>query len=307
MPWVRLDDGFDDHEKVVELFAVAGDNERACAALGLHMLALTYCGRKMTNGVVTRGLPAKLGGPEYAPALLVEARLWETRGTGWLIHDFLDFNPSREEVQGDRSELSRVRAEAGRKGAEARWARDGKKDGKPDLPSKRGMAKPAPAKGKMAKGWQDDSPEPEPEPGTTSRMDSASPSSVAAESGQEVERPEVVALCEQMADALAAQGVGKRPDPHTKKWHDATRRLLDLDGATVKQVEYAIRWTTAHTFWASVVRSMPKLREKWGSIALQIRQEKEGIRRGGGTARDRAGADMRDLADMAEQLREQGQ
>lgn len=282
MPWVRFDDGFDDHPKVAELFLLAEDDLLAHAALGLHMLALTYCGRKMTNGEVGRALPSKLRGTQAQVDLLVAAELWEVAEVardGWLIHDFLDYNPSREETEAARAELSQKRSEAGKRGAEARWG-DGKNGKRKASPKQR------------------DSPEPEPEPGTA-KMDSASPSSV--------ERPEVVMLCELMADAIEAQGVDRRPNPHTKKWHDATRRLLDLDGASVKQVEYAIRWTTSHTFWTSVVRSMPKLREKWGAIALQIRQEKEGIRRTGGSPRDRAGDDMRELQRIADEQRARGE
>ena len=119
-------------------------------------------------------------------------------------------------------------------------------------------------------------------------------------------RPDVLRLCDLLADAIAAQGVGRRPNPHTKGWHESCRRLLDLDGATERQVEYAIGWVTKHVFWASVIRSMPKLREKWGSVALQIRQEREGVRRGGG-ARDTAGEDMRRMMRVAEELRERGE
>lgn len=123
-----------------------------------------------------------------------------------------------------------------------------------------------------------------------------------------VERPEVVRLCDLLADAIVVQGVGRRPNPHTKGWHESCRRLLDLDGATERQVEYAIGWVTKHPFWASVIRSMPKLREKWGSVALQIRQEREGVRRGrGGGARDTAGEDMRRMMRVAEELRERGE
>jgi len=122
-----------------------------------------------------------------------------------------------------------------------------------------------------------------------------------------VDRPEVAKLCDLLADALEAQGAGgPRPNPHTKKWHDAARRLLDLDGASVRQVEYVITWATSHHFWAANIRSMPKLREKWAPLVLQIRQEVEG-KRAGGSARERAGSDMDALQRIADEQRARGE
>ena len=294
MPWVRLDDEFDDHPKVAELFLLAGDDQRAHAALGLHMLALAYCGRKMTNGEVSRALPSKLRGTQAQVDLLVAAELWDLADDGWLIHDFLDYNPSREETEAARAELSKVRSEAGKRGAEARWG-DGK-NGK-----------------LMASGRQRDSPEPEPEPVPQSKdRPSTRASSEAAapdgDQGQKVERAEVGMLCDLLADAVAAQGVGRRPNPHTKRWHDAARRLLDLDGATVRQVEYVIKWATTHEFWQPNIRSMPTLREKWATLVLQIRRDADGKRTGGGgSPRDRVGSDMAALQRLADEQRARGE
>jgi hypothetical protein len=287
LPWVRLDDGFDDHPKVAELFLLAEDDQRAHAALGLHMLALTYCGRKMTNGEVGRALPSKLRGTQAQVDLLVAADLWEVAenpGDGWLIHDFLDYNPSREETEAARAELSQKRSEAGKRGAEARWG-DGK-NGK-----------------RMATPKQRDSPEPEPGPQVKDQPLTRDVSEAAAPDG--AERAEVGMLCDLLADAIEAQGVGRRPNPHTKRWHDAARRLLDLDGATVRQVEYVIRWATTHEFWQPNIRSMPKLREKWGTLVLQIKRDADGQRRG--SARERAGADMRELQRIADEMRSRGE
>jgi len=47
-----------------------------------------------------------------ALAELTDRGLWEETASGWLIHDFLDWNPSSAEVSAKRAS----RAEAGRRG-----------------------------------------------------------------------------------------------------------------------------------------------------------------------------------------------
>jgi hypothetical protein len=38
-----------------------------------------------------------------------------------VIHDYLDWNRSREQIETDRERIRKVRSEAGKKGAKARW------------------------------------------------------------------------------------------------------------------------------------------------------------------------------------------
>jgi hypothetical protein len=114
MPWVRIDDSFADHPKVLQ----AG-----LPAIGLYILALSHSGRHLTDGHISQEFVRQKAG-RHAGQLadtLVQAGLWELNGDGWDIHDYLDFNPSGSEVRARREEVSRVRAEAGRKGARARW------------------------------------------------------------------------------------------------------------------------------------------------------------------------------------------
>lgn len=80
-------------------------------------------------------------------------------------------------------------------------------------------------------------------------------------------RPEVVALCDLLADLIEANG-SKRPTV-TAKWHDAARLMLDRDGRDHKQAARLIRWTQSSDFWRSNVLSMGKFREKYDTIRLQ--------------------------------------
>jgi hypothetical protein len=108
MTWVRIDDQFADHPKFLGL-----GSERL-AATGLWLIGLAYANRHLTNGFIPRlALPA-----DASPRLirrLVEVGLWrETPNGGWDIHDYLEFQPSREEVL----KLREDRREAGRKGGQ---------------------------------------------------------------------------------------------------------------------------------------------------------------------------------------------
>lgn len=163
MSWVSLDDGFHSHPKVM---AVGN------AGAGLYARALSYCGDHLTDGFLTRGWARQAGGPALCKRL-EESGFWITveggeqftyvvdgvpytvtiEGPGYFIPDYLCHNPTRAFVEHRKSELHLKRASAGKKGAEARWHKDGKPDGKPD-----GKAHGKP----IANAWQTDGPIPLP-------------------------------------------------------------------------------------------------------------------------------------------------
>ena len=120
MGWVRLDDEFYDHPK----FEAAGP-----LGIALWTAALGYCNRKLTDGKLPRSVMRRLidldgvawrhwvadengGSWEYqeADALeladhLVECGLFEQGpGGSYVIHDYLDFQPSKAEVEKKREE-----------------------------------------------------------------------------------------------------------------------------------------------------------------------------------------------------------
>jgi len=121
MAWGRMDDGFDDHPKVVALLD-EDDLTTAGVAIGLWTLCWTWAHRNTrkrgkTPGLIPAGLPRRFFGQagKDAVQLLVKHRLWDpSEDGGWLIHDFEDFLPTEETRE--------ARAEAGRRGAAARWA-----------------------------------------------------------------------------------------------------------------------------------------------------------------------------------------
>lgn len=102
MPWFKLDDAFHSHPKVLE----AGNE-----AVGLYVRCGSYASQHLTDGYIPEAVALLFGSAELADTL-VEAKLWTRAKGGWRMHDFLEYNPSREEVIHKR----KVRSEAGRKG-----------------------------------------------------------------------------------------------------------------------------------------------------------------------------------------------
>jgi hypothetical protein len=95
MPWFRLEDNFHQHPKV----ARAGNT-----AVGLWVRCGTYSAAYLTDGHVPAET-ARLYGRQREIDTLVEVGLWipDTNGGGYLIRDFLDYNPSAEQVLADRA------------------------------------------------------------------------------------------------------------------------------------------------------------------------------------------------------------
>lgn len=118
MGWARIDDGFDDHPKVLSLL----ENDDGVTAVGLWLLCLTWAHRNTRKagkvpGLIPSSLPRRYFGPgaRDLAKLLVAEDLWDERaeGDGWMIHDFDRYLPTNETRE--------ARAEAGRRGAQKRW------------------------------------------------------------------------------------------------------------------------------------------------------------------------------------------
>lgn len=103
MAWARLDDGFPEHPKVL-----------AVGPFGLTVFvrALCYSARNLTDGFIPNAATASFT-VDFArtsraahavdwPARLVAAGLWDMAPGGYLIHDYLAYNPSKEKVLAER-------------------------------------------------------------------------------------------------------------------------------------------------------------------------------------------------------------
>lgn len=108
MPWVKVDDQFQDHPKFLDV---------SLAAVGLWVAGLAYCSRYLTDGKMSSSAVRRLGGTKKLCDELQAVGLWTTTTDGgWQIHDYLQYNPSSDQVR----DLREKRAEAGKRGGEAR-------------------------------------------------------------------------------------------------------------------------------------------------------------------------------------------
>jgi hypothetical protein len=118
VPWVRFDDQFSIHRKVTGL---------SDAAFRLHVSAIFWCARNLTDGVVPEEdlevVCARVRTPQRFVAELLKRGAWHEIGTechsedcpahpdndatngvtdGWVIHDYLEFQYSKERVMRER-------------------------------------------------------------------------------------------------------------------------------------------------------------------------------------------------------------
>lgn len=125
MSWAKLDDQFPDHPKVRSL-GVFG--------IGLQAAAICYCARYLTDGflswsvadqliasvmapftlpdgqIVTPAVTSGMSGDDAASwdwkARMVKAGLWERSRGGFLVHDYLDYNPTKATVLEERAKTA---------------------------------------------------------------------------------------------------------------------------------------------------------------------------------------------------------
>jgi hypothetical protein len=79
-------------------------------------------------------------------------------------------------------------------------------------------------------------------------------------------------LCNLLADLMVGNGV-KRPTI-SGKWVGDIDKLIRIDEKTVEQVEAAIRWSQADSFWSSNIHSPAALRKQYEKMRLQAQRSK---------------------------------
>lgn len=131
MPWVRIDDHFDEHPKLAAVGPLAW---------GVWLAGIAYCNRNLTDGFIPRSkahsfttfetvdeenLVWTLGrssghsgfdiDSEWVIGLLLGQGLWEIVPGGYRVHDYEDFQPTKAQVLADREQ----KRAAGKAGGEA--------------------------------------------------------------------------------------------------------------------------------------------------------------------------------------------
>ena len=125
--WVKLDDGWDEHPKILSVSE---------PAILMWIRAITYANRNKTGGYIPRGVLHKLTPSADSAALadeLADVRAPGCKGglfdriesgAGFRVHDYEKYQPAQdtdaERGQG-AGDLSAKRSAAGKRGAAARW------------------------------------------------------------------------------------------------------------------------------------------------------------------------------------------
>ncbi|HEX9565593.1 MAG TPA: DnaD domain protein [Gemmatimonadaceae bacterium] len=144
MPWVRLDDHFDQNPKIAQVGPLG---------LALWVTGLAYCNRNLTDGFIpwsvartmvswdwlditepknaergyqiasasrTCGMRGDDIDSDYVIALLVVAGLWDEVDGGFQIHDYGDFQPTKAQVEAERAAKQAAGQAGGQASAQAR-------------------------------------------------------------------------------------------------------------------------------------------------------------------------------------------
>jgi hypothetical protein len=92
--WVRIDDKAWSHPKFASLPA---------GAVRLWMFALCWCNQQESDGFVPRSMLRVLRGTTSDASALVASCLWVESEDGWRFHDYLQYQPSRDQLTAQRT------------------------------------------------------------------------------------------------------------------------------------------------------------------------------------------------------------
>jgi len=93
MAYIQIDDGMAEHEKIE---ALSDKDFRA------HFRAMCWAARRSTDGHIPAHMLGNLRMNAAQAGRLVSGGVWELNGDGWVIHDWLEFNPPRDPVERER-------------------------------------------------------------------------------------------------------------------------------------------------------------------------------------------------------------
>lgn len=105
MTWFKVDDKLHSHPK---------RHRAGLRAMGLWVVAGSWCGDQLTDGFIPCDMLPALGGKPADVQALIDAGLWEVAQGGWKFHEWERQNPERVDVEAQR-EAWRERQKAARK------------------------------------------------------------------------------------------------------------------------------------------------------------------------------------------------
>jgi hypothetical protein len=116
MTWFKCDDQLADHPKVMAL------GDARLPAVGLWTICGTYCAKHLTDGFVPDSVARMYGGPKATRIIgaLTRVGLFEPVPGGYRMHDYHDYNPTREKVSNERAKKRAAGQAGGQASAQAR-------------------------------------------------------------------------------------------------------------------------------------------------------------------------------------------
>lgn len=116
MAWTRVDDNFLGHPKTVRAAQILGKFGLGRVLVVWHQ-GQSHANRYLTNGYLTRDVVARFHDdprPLAVADAMVSSGLWEAAGDDYAIHDYLDYNSSKDAVLQKRArDLGRKKTSVG--------------------------------------------------------------------------------------------------------------------------------------------------------------------------------------------------
>ena len=104
MPWVRIDDQYPEHPKIVAAGHLAG---------WLDVCAMAYSNRALTDGFIAKAMVPRLSSvpaPLKRAAELVEVGRWSEVDGGYQINDYLKYQKSGDQIRKEREQTANRQA-----------------------------------------------------------------------------------------------------------------------------------------------------------------------------------------------------
>ena len=116
MSWAKLCGSFCFHRKVLEADALTQQR-----ASGAFARMISWSAENLTGGKLSPAVALTIAIDRQVLEALVTVGMLERDGDDYVLHDFGEYNPTGEDLAARRAALRAKRAEAGRRGAAARW------------------------------------------------------------------------------------------------------------------------------------------------------------------------------------------
>ena len=234
MTWIRLDDNFPDHPKVIGL---------SDKAFRVHLQGLCYGGQYLTDGFIPMFVAAKFADNNMSVlAELTNAKLWVEKmpNNGFQIHDFLVFQSSKESIETRKEQLRH---------AQSRFRSKKKDNSNQEVITDKSISN------------QDVI-----NPHTHTHTPTHTPEVLVQE------QTSAYKLTELFVESLKSNNLAKNAKI-TNDWVAVIDRMLRLDKREDWQIEKAIAWAHGDDFWASNILSPQKLRKHYDRLRLDAQKK----------------------------------